>query len=83
MIQGVSRALIEEVKFSKSRVTTLDWASYPILRYKDAPEITTVLVNRPGAPLERVGRAGDGAGRRPRSRTRSSTRPASASGRCR
>ena len=47
VIQGVSRALIEEVKFSKSRVTTLDWESYPILRYKDAPEITTVLVNRP------------------------------------
>jgi CO/xanthine dehydrogenase Mo-binding subunit len=47
VIQGVSRALIEEVKFSKSRVTTLDWESYPILRYKDSPEITTVLLNRP------------------------------------
>jgi nicotinate dehydrogenase subunit B len=47
VIQGVSRALIEEVKFSKSRVTTLDWESYPILRFKDAPAITTVLLNRP------------------------------------
>jgi nicotinate dehydrogenase subunit B len=47
VIQGVSRALIEEVKFSKSRVTTLDWESYPILRYKDAPEITYTLLNRP------------------------------------
>ena len=47
VVQGVSRALIEEVKFSKSRVTTLDWASYPILRFKDAPEITTSLLNRP------------------------------------
>ena len=47
VIQGVSRALIEEVKFTKSRVTTLDWESYPILRYKDAPEITMSLLNRP------------------------------------
>jgi nicotinate dehydrogenase subunit B len=47
VVQGVSRALIEEVKFSKSRVTSLDWESYPILRYKDAPEITYTLLNRP------------------------------------
>jgi nicotinate dehydrogenase subunit B len=47
VVQGVSRALIEQVKFTKSRVTSLDWESYPILRYKDAPEITTVLINRP------------------------------------
>ena len=38
LIQGVSRALVEEVKFSKKRVTSLDWAIYPILRYKDAPD---------------------------------------------
>jgi nicotinate dehydrogenase subunit B len=47
VIQGVSRAIVEQVKFSKSRVTSLDWESYPILRFKDAPEITTILVNRP------------------------------------
>ena len=47
VIQGVSRAIKEQVTFSKSRVTSLDWESYPILRYKEAPEITTVLVNRP------------------------------------
>jgi nicotinate dehydrogenase subunit B len=47
LIQGVSRALVEEVKFSSKRVTSLDWASYPILRYKDAPDLTTILVNRP------------------------------------
>jgi CO/xanthine dehydrogenase Mo-binding subunit len=47
VVQGVSRALLEQVKFSKSRVTSLDWESYPILRYKDVPEITTVLLNRP------------------------------------
>ena len=47
VIQGVSRALLEEVTFSKSRVTSLDWESYSILRYKDAPVITPILLNRP------------------------------------
>jgi nicotinate dehydrogenase subunit B len=55
VVQGVSRAIIEEVKFSKSRVTSLDWESYPILRYKDAPEITTVLIDRPELPSTGAG----------------------------
>ncbi len=46
-VQGISRALLEEVKFSRSRVTSLDWEGYQILRYKDAPDVTVVLVNRP------------------------------------
>ena len=56
VVQGVSRALLEEVKFSKSRVTSLDWEGYQILRYKDAPSLTTVLVNRPN---ERSSGAGE------------------------
>lgn len=47
VIQGVSRALLEQVQFSKSRVTSLDWETYPILRYKDSPEITYTILNRP------------------------------------
>jgi CO/xanthine dehydrogenase Mo-binding subunit len=31
VIQTVSRTLKEELKFSRSAVTSLDWASYPIL----------------------------------------------------
>jgi nicotinate dehydrogenase subunit B len=45
-IQGVSRALYEEVRFDKSRVTSLDWISYPILRFKDHPAVTNVIVQR-------------------------------------
>ena len=62
LIQGVSRALVEEVKFSSKRVTSLDWASYPILRYKDAPDLTTILVNRPGVPVDGRRRADHGPG---------------------
>ena len=37
LVQGCSRALLEEVASRKVRQTSLDWVSYPILRFKDAP----------------------------------------------
>ena len=46
-IFGLSRALSEVFHTSKTRVTSLDWVTYPILRFKDAPKITNVIVNRP------------------------------------
>ena len=52
VIQGVSRARLEEVTFDSSGVTSLDWKSYPILKFADVPEVEVVLINRPEmAPL--------------------------------
>ena len=50
IIQGVSRALMEEVKFDSSGIKTLDWSSYPVIRFPDVPEIELVLINRPEMP---------------------------------
>jgi nicotinate dehydrogenase subunit B len=50
LIQGCSRALIEEVHFTKVRQTSLDWVSYPVLRFMDAPSVTTVVVQRLDQP---------------------------------
>jgi len=47
LLQGISRALLEEVKFDRTHVTNLDWNSYPILRFPDVPEIETVLIDQP------------------------------------
>jgi nicotinate dehydrogenase subunit B len=47
IVQTVSRTLIEELKFDRSRVTSVDWASYPILRFPDLPDITIDLIDRP------------------------------------
>ncbi len=48
VVQGVSRALCEEVKFDNKNVTSVDWLSYPILDIADAPEtIEVVLIDRP------------------------------------
>jgi nicotinate dehydrogenase subunit B len=46
MVQTASRMLLEEVKFNEIGVTSLDWLSYPILRFEDVPEITAVIVQR-------------------------------------
>ena len=46
IIQGVSRALLEEVSFDASGVTSLDWSSYPILKFPEVPNLDVVLINR-------------------------------------
>ncbi len=56
VIQSISRALKEEVTFNRSRVTSLDWASYPIITFAEIPdEIDIVLLDRPDLPPMRVG----------------------------
>jgi CO/xanthine dehydrogenase Mo-binding subunit len=45
LIQGLSRALYEQATWNKDRVTSLDWVSYPILRFKDSPTVTLVNVH--------------------------------------
>jgi CO/xanthine dehydrogenase Mo-binding subunit len=54
-LQSASWTLREEVSFDRHSVTSLNWRSYPILRSRDAPEIETVLLNRPGRPWLGVG----------------------------
>jgi nicotinate dehydrogenase subunit B len=46
LIQAASRMLKEEVVFNRTNVTSLDWNSYPILRFDDAPEVTPIVVQR-------------------------------------
>jgi nicotinate dehydrogenase subunit B len=50
IIQTVSRTLKEELKFDRSMVTSLDWASYPILTFEEVPEIVMDLIDRPASP---------------------------------
>ena len=46
-IQGASWALKEQAKFEGEGMTTLDWDSYPILRFSEVPEITAELMDLP------------------------------------
>jgi nicotinate dehydrogenase subunit B len=47
VIQTVSRTLIEDLKFDRSAVTSVDWASYPILTFPQVPEVVIDLIDRP------------------------------------
>jgi CO/xanthine dehydrogenase Mo-binding subunit len=47
VLQTVSRTLKEEVTFDRSRVTSLDWVSYPILTFPEIPEVEIDLIDRP------------------------------------
>jgi nicotinate dehydrogenase subunit B len=57
ILQTLSRALMEEVQFDRSRVTSVDWSSYPILRFPDVPKLDIVLIDRPAEPPLGAGEA--------------------------
>ena len=59
-VQAASWTLHEEVRFDRERVTSVDWETYPILRFDEVPEIETVLVDRPGQPWLGAGEAAQG-----------------------
>jgi CO/xanthine dehydrogenase Mo-binding subunit len=46
-LMGVSIALLEELQFDESGITSRDWLTYPILKMADIPEVQVVLLNRP------------------------------------
>jgi CO/xanthine dehydrogenase Mo-binding subunit len=54
-IMAASRALLEQVSFTKKAVTSVDWVSYPILRFQEAPKVTPIVVQRKDLPSEGAG----------------------------
>ena len=54
-LQTVSRTLLEEVQWERDRVTSVDWASYPIMRFPDMPKVDIELIDRPGEVAWGVG----------------------------
>jgi nicotinate dehydrogenase subunit B len=55
-LQGLSRALGEEVTWDRTKITSVDWRTYrPVYLGGDVPAIETVLINRPDAPANGAG----------------------------
>jgi CO/xanthine dehydrogenase Mo-binding subunit len=54
-VQSVSRVLKEEVTFDKTGVTSLDWNSYPVLRFAEHPEVVPIVVQRVDQPSSGAG----------------------------
>ena len=58
VIQSISRTLKEAVAFDRSRVTSLDWRSYPILTFAEVPDsIEIELIDHPELPSVGAGEA--------------------------
>jgi CO/xanthine dehydrogenase Mo-binding subunit len=50
-LQGMSRAMHEEVKWTNRGITTFDWKSYPVFQFGDPlPVVETVLLNPQNVP---------------------------------
>jgi CO/xanthine dehydrogenase Mo-binding subunit len=60
LVQAASWTLKEQVSYDNERITSVDWDSYPILRFDEVPEIETVLLDRPGSPFLGAGEATQG-----------------------
>jgi CO/xanthine dehydrogenase Mo-binding subunit len=61
ILQSISWTLHEQVTFDRHRITSLNWASYPILRFSSVPDTVDVhILNRPGQPFLGTGEAGQG-----------------------
>jgi nicotinate dehydrogenase subunit B len=46
LVQTASRMFKEEITFNQTNVTSLDWNTYPILRFDESPEVTPIVVQR-------------------------------------
>jgi nicotinate dehydrogenase subunit B len=55
MVQATSRMLKEEVTFDSNGVTSIDWESYPVLRFAEHPNCTPVVVQRINEPSTGAG----------------------------
>jgi nicotinate dehydrogenase subunit B len=59
-VQSASWTLKERVRFDRCRVTSVDWETYPIMRFSDVPPIDVVVLARPDLPSVGAGEVAQG-----------------------
>ena len=61
VLQSMSWTLYESVTFDDTGITSIDWQTYPILRFDAVPDRVEVhIINRPGQPFLGSGETGQG-----------------------
>jgi CO/xanthine dehydrogenase Mo-binding subunit len=61
ILQSASWTLYESVSFDDTRITSIDWSTYPIMRFDAVPDSVEVhVIDRPGTPFLGSGEAGQG-----------------------
>jgi nicotinate dehydrogenase subunit B len=58
-IMGLSRAMRDQVIFGKNQITSADWVTYPIVRFRDIPETIDIAFVPPSAPAVPSGGIGE------------------------
>jgi len=59
-VQSTSWTVKERVRFDRTRITSTDWETYPILRFSEAPEVEVIVIDRPELPSVGAGEASQG-----------------------
>ena len=59
-VQAVSWSLKEQVRFGQDGITSLNWETYPILRFSQIPQVDVIVVDRPGRPVLGAGECAAG-----------------------
>lgn len=61
ILQSSSWTLYEQLKFGPEGIASIDWSSYPIMRFSNVPTTVDVdIIDRPGMPLLGVAEAAQG-----------------------
>jgi nicotinate dehydrogenase subunit B len=55
IVQAASMVLKEQVRMEGQGITSVDWDSYPILRFSEVPEIDTEIIHAPDLPTLGMG----------------------------
>ena len=55
IIHAASMTLKEQVTMDGDGITSLDWDSYPILKFSELPEIDTIIIHNPDQPTLGMG----------------------------
>jgi nicotinate dehydrogenase subunit B len=61
IVQSASWTLYEKVAFDDTRIRSVDWSTYPIMRFDAVPDSIDVhIIDRPGQPYLGSGEAAQG-----------------------
>lgn len=60
IVQSTSWTLQEAVHYGDQRTQSIDWATYPILRFTEVPQVTVNVIDRPDQPSLGAGEAAQG-----------------------
>ncbi|MDX1484572.1 MAG: molybdopterin cofactor-binding domain-containing protein [Alphaproteobacteria bacterium] len=62
VLQAISWTLKERVRFGPRRIESVDWETYPIMTFPEAPPVESILIDRPGEPYLGSGEGSQGPG---------------------